>query len=89
MKIRPPKELIKLRNETLKSNGKYSIKRMGVISSFYIAMMYAFMPIWFPMFVVHEFVFWGFITFAGAGLGMTVWNKKIAKQNPNNELNEN
>ena len=70
------KQLIK---DTLKVDGKWSIKRLAGISGFYVAIMYAFAPIWFPWFVVHEFVFWGFITFAGTAIGMTVWNKKIDK----------
>lgn len=56
---------------------KWSIKRLAGISGFYIAIIYAFIPIWHPMFLVHEFVFWGFITFAATAIGMTVWNKKI------------
>tara|TARA_R110000772_G_scaffold211986_1_gene322526 strand:+ start:520 stop:738 length:219 start_codon:yes stop_codon:yes gene_type:complete len=70
------RQLIK---DTLKVNGKWSIKRLAGISGFYFAIMYAFAPIWYPLFIVHEFVFWGFITFAGTAIGMTVWNKKIDK----------
>ena len=70
------RQLIK---DTLKVNGKWSIKRLAGISGFYFAIMYAFAPIWYPLFIVFEFVFWGFITFAGTAIGMTVWNKKIDK----------
>lgn len=68
--------------ETLKTNGKWSIKRIAGISGFYAAIIYAFIPCFFPSFIVHEFVFWGFITFAASSIGMTVWNKKIDSNNP-------
>lgn len=74
---------MKLFQDTLMEevNGKlkWSIKRLAGVTGFYVSVMYAFMPTWFPLFVVHEFVFWGFITFAGTAIGMTVWNKKIDK----------
>jgi len=61
--------------------GKWSIKRLSGISSFYFAVLYLFVPIIDKDFEVHEFAFWGLITFAGTALGMTVWNKKIDKLN--------
>lgn len=70
---------MKIIDDTLKVNGKWSIKRLAGVSGFYFAVIYAFMPTKFPMFVVHEFVFWGFITFGASAIGMTVWNKKIDK----------
>ena len=70
------KQLIR---ETLKVEGKWSIKRLAGISGFYVAIVYAFIPALFPLFIVHEFVFWGFIPFAGTSIGLTVWNKKIDK----------
>jgi hypothetical protein len=76
---------MKLIDDPLKVNGKWSIKRLAGISGFYFAVIYAFIPIWFPIFVVHEFVFWGFITFGASAIGMTVWNKKIAKENNNDD----
>lgn len=79
------REILKLRDDTLKVNGKYSIKRLAVITAFYVGVCYAFMPLWKPLFVVHEFVFWGFITFSGTGLGMTVWNKKIDNEKQTND----
>jgi hypothetical protein len=77
--------MVKLLNDTLKVNGKWSIKRLAGISGFYFAVVYAFIPIFLPMFVVHEFVFWGFITFGASAIGMTVWNKKIDKKDPEQE----
>jgi len=66
-------------------NGKWSIKRLAGISSFYFAVLYLFVPIVSPEFIVHDFAFWGLITFAGTALGMTVWNKKVDKQNYDKE----
>jgi len=72
---------MKMINDTLKTNGKWSIKRIAGISGFYSSIIYAFIPCFFPSFIVHEFVFWGFISFACAAIGMTVWNKKISINN--------
>jgi hypothetical protein len=73
---------MKILRDTLMSNGKWSIKRLAGFSAFYTATVYAFIPMWFPLFVVHEFVFWGFITFGASAIGMTVWNKKIDQTKP-------
>lgn len=71
-------------NQTLKENGKWSIKRFGGVSGFYMAVLYAFAPLFKPQFVVLEFVFWGFITFAGTALGLTlVKNMSKNKQEEN------
>lgn len=67
--------------DTLKTRGKWSIKRIAAFTSFWVSVGYAFMPIVYPEFIIHEFVFWGFITFSGTAMGMTVWNKKIDKPN--------
>jgi hypothetical protein len=67
------KELI---NETLKPNGKWSIKRLSAFTSFWIAVMYALLPLFKP-FKVHEFVFVGLLTYSATAIGLTVWNKKI------------
>jgi hypothetical protein len=68
-------------NQTLKENGKWSIKRFGGVSGFYVAVLYAFTPLLKPEFIVLEFVFWGFITFAGTALGLTLLNKKKQDEN--------
>ena len=62
-------------NQTLKEDGKWSIKRLGGLSGFYVAVLYAFTPLFNPEFIVLEFVFWGFITFAGTALGLTLIKK--------------
>lgn len=63
-------------NETLKREGKWSIKRLSAFTSFWIAVLYAIMPLLKP-FKVHEFVFVGLLTYSATSLGLTVWNKKI------------
>lgn len=76
---------MKIIDDTLKTNGKWSIKRIAGISGFYCAVIYAFVPIFKTDFIVLEFVFWGFITFGASAIGMTVWNKKIDKPNEETE----
>ncbi|MFT5724174.1 MAG: hypothetical protein ACI9JN_001291 [Bacteroidia bacterium] len=76
-----PLTIWKIITDTLQSRGKWSIKRFAGISGFFISVVYALVPIFYPAFQVHEFVFWGFITFGATALGMTVWNKKIDKAN--------
>jgi len=66
----------KLINETLRPSGKWSIKRIGAFTSFWVAIVYAFAPL-FKDFKVHEFVFVGLLTYSATALGLTVWNKKI------------
>lgn len=51
-------------NDTLKVNGKWSQKRLMTFSSFWVAVVYAYVPMLLPNFVVNEFVFMGFL---GAG----------------------
>jgi len=69
---------------TLKElSGKQSIKRWASFSAFWVGVLYAFAPAVVTEFEVHEFVFWGFITYSGTALGLTVWNKKIDKSATN------
>jgi hypothetical protein len=63
-------------NETLTPNGKWSIKRLGAFSSFWIAIVYAFTPV-LAVVEIHEFVFVGLLTYSATAIGLTVWNKKI------------
>ncbi len=70
---------MKLINDTLKVNGKYSIERIAGISGFYFAGCYAIIPSFKPIFVVHEFVVVGFLGFGASAILATVWNKKIDK----------
>lgn len=63
-------------NDTLKPNGKWSIKRISAFTSFWLAIIYAFVPLLYP-FKVHEFVFVGLLAYSSASIGLTVLNKKI------------
>lgn len=75
---------------------KFSQKRLASFTAFWVAVIYAFSPLFTSVvnclfgcnvqFEVLEFVFWGFITYSGTAIGMTVWNKKIDK--PKNTENE-
>ena len=72
--------MIQIMHDTLKErSGKWSIKRIAGASGFYASIIYVFIPCFFPTFVIHEFVFLGFISFSATAIGMTVWNKKIDK----------
>jgi hypothetical protein len=66
----------KLINETLRPSGKWSIKRLSAFTSFWIAVIYAFAPL-FTQFKVHEFVFVGLLGYSATSIGFSVWNKKI------------
>jgi cbb3-type cytochrome oxidase subunit 3 len=72
---------MKLLTDTLKSNGKWSQKRLMTFSSFFIATIYAFMPLVNNKFEVKEFVFLGFL---GAG-GFSLF--RTQKQNENGQEN--
>ena len=73
---------MKLLTDTLKSNGKWSQKRLMTFSSFFIASVYAFLPMFDNKFDVKEFVFLGFL---GAG-GFSLF--RTQKQNENISNNE-
>ena len=68
---------MKILKDTLISNGKWSQKRLMTFSSFFIATIYAFMPMFNNKFEVKEFVFLGFLTAGGFSLFRT------QKQNEN------
>ena len=68
---------MKLLTDTLTSNGKWSQKRLMTFSSFFIATIYAFLPMFDNKFEVKEFVFLGFL---GAG-GFSLF--RTQKQNEN------
>ena len=62
---------MKLINDTLKNNGEWSQKRIMTFSSFFVATIYAFIPIFVKGFEVHEFVFLGFMASGGFSLYRT------------------
>lgn len=74
------KFLKKLIADTLQPNGKWSMKRIGAFTSFWIAIIYAFAPI-FAVIEIKEFVFVGLLTYSATAIGLTVWNKTFKKNN--------
>jgi len=78
----------KILEDTLKVNGKWSQKRTMAFSSFWVAVVYAFIPIFVADFDVKEFVFLGFI---GGGAYAIFRAQKPNENNPynysNNSLN--
>jgi cbb3-type cytochrome oxidase subunit 3 len=62
---------MKILKDTLISNGKWSQKRLMTFSSFFIASIYAFMPMFDNKFDVKEFVFLGFLGAGGFSLFRT------------------
>ena len=75
---------MKLLTDTLISNGKWSQKRLMTFSSFFIATIYAFLPLFNSKFDVKEFVFLGFL---GAG-GFSLFRTQKINENIINSNNE-
>lgn len=76
---------MKILTDTLKSNGKWSQKRLMTFSSFFVATLYAFLPMIESKFDVKEFVFLGFL---GAG-GFSLFRTQKTNENINISNNEN
>jgi hypothetical protein len=72
---------MKILYDTLTVNGKWSQKRLMTFSSFWVATLYAFMPILYKEFEIHEFVFLGFL---GAG-GFSLFRTQKTNENNNKE----
>ena len=72
---------MKIIRDTLKNGDTWSQKRLMTFSSFFIATIYAFVPVWIPDFEVKEFVFIGFL---GAG-GWSLFRTQKPNENINNE----
>lgn len=77
--------MIDLINDTLKNNNKWSQKRLLTFSSFFVATIYAVIPIFIPTFEVKEFVFLGFL---GIGGFSTYRTQKTNENINNNTLTE-
>ena len=75
---------MKILIDTLTTNGKWSQKRLMTFSSFFIASIYAFMPMFNNRFEVKEFVFLGFL---GAG-GFSLFRTQKQNENIINSNNE-
>lgn len=75
--------MYKILDDTLKINGRWSQKRIMAFSSFWVAVVYAFVPIFVESFDVKEFVFLGFI----GGGAYAIF--RAQKPNENNLYNNN
>ena len=71
---------MKILKDTLTVSGKWSQKRLMTFSSFFVATIYAFMPMIDSKFDVKEFVFLGFL---GAG-GFSLFRTQKTNENINN-----
>lgn len=69
---------MKILKDTLQNKGRWSQKRLMTFSSFFIAVIYAFVPLVKSDFEVKEFVFLGILASGGFSLYRT------QKQNENN-----
>jgi hypothetical protein len=58
-------------DDTLKSNGAWSQKRITTYFSLITATIYGFMPVWIDSFDVKEFVFLGFLGLGGFSIYRT------------------
>ena len=69
---------MKLIDETLKTNGKWSIKRLSAFVSFHVAILYEFML---PLLSIQtkEYVFIGLITYSATAIGMTLAGKNFGE----------
>ena len=65
----------KIVEDLLKTNGKWSFKRTTALYALNLATIYAFLPLYVKDFEIHEFVFWGFITYSGAMVGLVLQQK--------------
>lgn len=72
---------MKILKDTLQSNGRWSQKRLMTFSSFFIAVIYAFVPLVESDFEVKEFVFLGILASGGFSLYRT---QKTNENNINN-----
>jgi len=75
-------------SDLLKTNNKWSFKRVTALYVLNIAIGYAFLPIFIKTFDVKEFVFWGFITYSATMIGMVLRQKMIDTPNENNTTQE-
>lgn len=72
---------MKILKDTLQNNGKWSQKRLMTFTAFFVATIYAFLPIYIPTFDVKEFVFLGFM---GAG-GWSLLRTQKVNENITND----
>ena len=76
----------KIINDTLKSQGKWSYKRITSLYILNVAIIYALLPIFFPKFDVVEFVFIALIGYSATMVGVNAWEKsKLTDKSPKTE----
>lgn len=71
---------MKILKDTLQNDGKWSQKRLLTFSSFFVATIYAFLPLYQNSFDVKEFVFLGFL---GVG-GFSIYRTQKTNENNTN-----
>ncbi len=80
---------MKIITDTLKVNKKWAHKRVLSFVSFHVGAVYAFVPIVYPTFEVHEFVVIAFFGLSAGCLGIDLQQKiKIQEEQPYNYNNE-
>lgn len=75
---------MKLIKDLLQVNGKWSFKRVTALYVLTVAIIYAFLPIWYPKFNVLEFVMMSLIGYSASMVGMTLWQKNLEHKNKDN-----
>lgn len=81
---------MKIVNDTLKVNGRWAHKRVLSFSSFWAGVAYAFTPIFFPSFEVHEFVVLCAFGLSAGCLGIDLHQKiKVQEEQPYNYNQQN
>jgi hypothetical protein len=68
---------LKVINDILKDNGKWSYKRVTAFYVLNISIIYAFLPAIKPKFTVLEFVMMSLIGYSASMAGLTIWQKKL------------
>lgn len=74
--------MFKFWNDTLKPRGKYELKRALAVQGFNFGILYVFMPIFKPSFIVNEAVVIALFGFVCGCIGIAV-NEKIKIQETN------
>lgn len=75
----------KFLSDLLKTNGKWSFKRVTAIYVLNISILYAFTPLVYSKFNVLEFVMMALIGYSASMIGMTLWQKSLDNKSTNKE----
>ena len=79
---------MKLINDTLKINGKWATKRLMAFVAFHAMIVYIFVPTFYPVFEVKEFVVWGFLGFSATCLGIDLNQQRLSNSYTNISTNK-